>query len=55
MKNIVIIILLSLTLYSCSKGGDERLKEQESIRSQEQINAQNENQREWAEKNGKRS
>lgn len=50
MKNIVTIILLSLTFYSCSKGGDERLKEQESIRSQEQINAQNENQREWAEK-----
>ncbi len=50
MKNIVTIILLSLTFYSCSKGGDERLKEQESIRSQEQVNAQNENQREWAEK-----
>lgn len=50
MKNIITITLLSLTFYSCSKGGDERLKEQENIRSQEQISAQNENQREWAEK-----
>lgn len=50
MSKTLIIFFALLTFYSCSKGGDERLKEQESIRSQEQINAQNQNQREWAEK-----
>ncbi len=50
MQKIFVNILIITALFSCSKGGDDRLKEQESIRSQQQINAQNENQSEWAEK-----
>lgn len=50
MKKILILTLTIISLVSCSKGGDDRLAEQENIRSKEQINAQNENQQEWAEK-----
>lgn len=48
MQRLLMTFLALLIFYSCSKGGDERLAEQENIRSQEQIRAQNENQREWA-------
>lgn len=50
MKKILLFAFTILSLVSCSKGGDDRLAEQENIRSKEQINAQNENQKEWAEK-----
>lgn len=50
MKKILILTFTIISLVSCSKGGDDRLAEQENIRSKEQINAQNENQKEWAEK-----
>jgi hypothetical protein len=50
MKSILIILSITLTLVSCSKGGDDRLAKQENIRSTEQLNAQNQNQREWAQK-----
>lgn len=50
MKNYFMTILTLLLIVSCSKGGDERLAEKESIKSREQVEAENENQREWAEK-----
>ncbi len=50
MKKILLFTFAILTLFSCSKGGDDRLAEQEDIRAREQINAQNDNQREWSEK-----
>ncbi len=39
MKTILIMTLIVLSLFSCSKGGDERLAEQEGIKSQQQIEA----------------
>ncbi len=50
MKSILILLSITLMFVSCSKGGDDRLAKQESIRSTEQLNAQNQNQREWAQK-----
>ena len=49
MKKLV-FILPCLLLLSCSKGGDDRLAEQADIQAREQYQAQNENQRMWAEK-----
>jgi hypothetical protein len=46
MKNIIIISTIILSVISCSKGGDDRLAEQESIKAKEQVNAENENRRE---------
>lgn len=48
--NIFILFLNILLLFSCSKGGDNRLAEQEAIKTKTQIEAQNENLRKWAEK-----
>src|SRR5690606_16012552 len=42
--------MLILVFISCSKGGDSRLAEQAGIQSQQDIEAQNNNQRTWAEK-----
>lgn len=42
--------LLILIFISCSKGGDSRLAEQAEIQSQQDVEAQNNNQRTWAEK-----
>ena len=50
MKTLMILAITLLSIVGCSKGGDERIAEQENIRSREQINAQNENNREWADK-----
>lgn len=50
MNKIMIMGLTVLTLMSCSKNGDDRIAEQEGIRSREQVEAQNNNQREWSEK-----
>lgn len=50
MKKTMILAITLLSIVGCSKGGDERIAEQENIRSREQINAQNENNREWADK-----
>ena len=50
MNKIMIMVLTVLTLMSCSKNGDDRIAEQEGIRSREQVEAQNNNQREWSEK-----
>ncbi len=52
MKKLKTILILTtvILLSSCSKGGDDRLAEQENIRAKEQLQAQNDNQREWAEK-----
>lgn len=50
MRKIILMALTIITLASCSKGGDDRIAEQEDIRAREQINAQNNNQREWSEK-----
>ncbi|MCT4641212.1 MAG: hypothetical protein N4A33_02875 [Bacteriovoracaceae bacterium] len=50
MKNMFMLLTIALIFVSCSKGGDDRLAKQESIRSTEQLNAQNQNQREWAKK-----
>ncbi|MBC76169.1 MAG: hypothetical protein CME64_09150 [Halobacteriovoraceae bacterium] len=49
MKNLI-IILPCVLLLSCSKGGDDRLAEQADIQAREQYQAQNENQKMWAEK-----
>ena len=54
MNKIMIMVLTVLTLMSCSKNGDDRIAEQEGIRSREQVEAQNNNQREWSEKMEKR-
>lgn len=43
MKTLTIFTLLVLTLVSCSKNGDDRIAEQENIRAQEQVNAENDN------------
>ncbi|MBC74539.1 MAG: hypothetical protein CME64_00835 [Halobacteriovoraceae bacterium] len=43
-------ILPCLFLFGCSKGGDDRLAEQADIQAREQYQAQNENQKMWAEK-----
>lgn len=50
MKKIIFMTALVALLASCSKGGDKRLAQQETIRAQEQLQAQNENQKQWAEK-----
>jgi hypothetical protein len=50
MKKLIILAITFLSIVGCSKGGDERIAEQENIRSREQINAQNENNQEWADK-----
>ncbi len=50
MKKLMILAITLLSIVGCSKGGDERIAEQENIRSREQVNAQNENNREWADK-----
>tara|TARA_Y100000768_G_scaffold316878_1_gene252030 strand:- start:806 stop:1450 length:645 start_codon:yes stop_codon:yes gene_type:complete len=50
MKKLVMFLTLTTLIVSCSKNGDDRIAEQEEIRTREQIEAQNENQREWAEK-----
>lgn len=50
MKRILPLCLTVLLFTSCSKGGDKRLAEQEEIKARQQLQAQNENQREWAEK-----
>tara|TARA_Y100001936_G_scaffold253695_1_gene320141 strand:+ start:2097 stop:2738 length:642 start_codon:yes stop_codon:yes gene_type:complete len=49
VKNLI-IILPCVLLLSCSKGGDDRLAEQADIQAREQYQAQNENQKMWAEK-----
>lgn len=49
MKKLFLILPL-IFLFGCSKGGDERLAEQADIQAREQFQAQNENQRMWAEK-----
>jgi hypothetical protein len=50
MKQIILFTFIILCISACSKGGDDRLAEQEKIRSKEQINALNKNQKEWANK-----
>lgn len=50
MKRYMVLALLLILQYSCSRGGDDRLKEQEKIRTQEQISGDNENKQAWAEK-----
>lgn len=45
----IFLILLTVMLYSCSKGGDDRLAEQERIKAEEQVQAENENLRQKAE------
>jgi len=49
MKANFILIMAIIIFQSCSKNGDDRLAKQEEIRTKEQIEAQNENQREWGE------
>lgn len=48
MKNIVLIGAILLGAVACSKGGDERIGEQENIKVRKQIEALNDNQRNWA-------
>tara|TARA_Y100000768_G_scaffold316879_1_gene252033 strand:- start:806 stop:1450 length:645 start_codon:yes stop_codon:yes gene_type:complete len=50
MKKLIMFLTLTTLIVSCSKNGDDRIAEQEEIRTREQIEAQNENQKEWAEK-----
>lgn len=50
MKTTLILLLGLSILQSCSKDGDDRLAKQEEIKSREQVEAQNANQRDWAEK-----
>jgi hypothetical protein len=45
MKQLIILLLVTISIISCSKGGDGRLAQQEGIRAQEQINTENENRR----------
>ena len=45
MKKIIILSLIITALTSCSKGGDDRIAEQENIRAREQVNAENDNRR----------
>ena len=49
MKNIYLILMIVI-VSSCSKGGDDRLAEQEGIKAREQLQAENANQRQWADK-----
>ena len=45
MKNLILLVTITLLILSCSKGGDDRLAQQEGIRAQEQVNTENENRR----------
>jgi len=45
MKKIMILITMALLTLSCSKGGDDRLAQQEGIRAQQQVDTENENRR----------
>jgi hypothetical protein len=45
----VCFLLFFILFYSCSKGGDDRLAEQEQIRAEEQVEAENDNLRVKAE------
>lgn len=49
MKKIILSLAL-VSLVACSKSGDERLAKQADIQVQEEIRAQNQNQRDWAER-----
>lgn len=49
MKTLFILSLIILSAVSCSKGGDDRLAEQENIKAREQVNAENENRRRLSE------
>jgi len=50
MKKIIIVLMTICSFVSCSKNGDERIADQEDIRARQQVDAQNENQNEWARK-----
>jgi hypothetical protein len=50
MKNTILALMSVMIFVSCSKNGDNRIAEQENIRANEQVEAQNENQNEWAQK-----
>ena len=39
MSKLLVLSIIILSIVSCSKGGDERVAEQESIRATEQVNA----------------
>jgi hypothetical protein len=49
MSKLLVLSIIILSIVSCSKGGDERVAEQESIRATEQVNAENENRRRLSE------
>ncbi|MEX0799180.1 MAG: hypothetical protein WD025_07030 [Bacteriovoracaceae bacterium] len=50
MKNLLFMLSALTVFVACSKGGDDRLAEQANIEAKEQYEAQNQNQRFWAEK-----
>jgi hypothetical protein len=50
MKNTILSLMAILSFVSCSKNGDDRIAAQEDIRAREQVEAQNQNQNEWARK-----
>lgn len=45
MKNLIVLTMILLSLASCSKGGDDRIAEQEDIKARQQTSAENDNRR----------